>query len=735
MSRPLSLLALALVLLCTSLGSAEEETLLVASAASSPTIYVSSDAGKWEKQAAVDLARCLKMITGCSPKLSHSNPTGEGVEILLGSLALEHQPRLRRMLKRVRKKNPVVRADAIALLRQKNRLYLAGSNDDSHYYAVVELLNRWGCRWYLPTELGECLPTRDKLVVSKLSYAYAPPFEVRTYWIAWNGDYTDYQTFARRNFYNLIQPGGAGGHALGGFTKGLKPGYSLLDDKTVEAVAKVAEPKFSTDQDFSLAIQDASMPLNSTSDRRFAGELRDKCFLAPVVSDVYLELYNRVCQNLLDKFPDSSSRIGFLAYTNLTLPPQRVLKAARPLICYLAPIDVDPIHSMDDPRSPLRQDYRESMKSWSRIMDGLVIIYDYDQGMLVWRDLPNPSHQAIKRDIRHYREAGILGFNTESRNAIATTFLNLHFRGQLYWSPDYDVEGELQYFYPLFYGKAGASMERYWSTIYQAWEETLVTEHEFFVIPAIYTDDLVRKLRAHLAEVEHFSGPRLEFTRLSFELIEHYTAMVREAATNCNYKAAVEHGERGLITRQALKGLSGIFVSDRLEKGAPFWPGEVKLYRNLAALTDRSEVVRSPLSWSFTLDPHDHGIWRGWANMGSSERLVRTDLYLQAQGVLTDGHHTPQGFAWYHTDIELPTGSWHIRFPGLFNQAWLYVNGTLVEYRTQDPLWWKNDYNFQWDVDISEHLKPGKNRIALRVPMSLHLAGMFRRPFFYKRKH
>ena len=42
--------------------------------------------------------------------------------------------------------------------------------------------------------------------------------------------------------------------------------------------------------------------------------------------------------------------------------------------------------------------------------------------------------------MKHYAKAGILGVNTESRNAIGTTFLNLYFRGQLMWHPDADVD-------------------------------------------------------------------------------------------------------------------------------------------------------------------------------------------------------------------------------------------------------------------------------------------------------
>ena len=60
---------------------------------------------------------------------------------------------------------------------------------------------------------------------------------------------------------------------------------------------------------------------------------------------------------------------------------------------------------------------------WAEVMQGRVVIYDYDQGMLVWRDVPNPSIGAVRQDVKHYKKAGILGVSTESRNAIATTFL------------------------------------------------------------------------------------------------------------------------------------------------------------------------------------------------------------------------------------------------------------------------------------------------------------------------
>ena len=55
----------------------------------------------------------------------------------------------------------------------------------------------------------------------------------------------------------------------------------------------------------------------------------------------------------------------------------------------------------------------------------------------------------------------------------------------------------------------------------------------------------------------------------------------------------------------------------------------------------------------------------------------------------------------------------------------------LVAHRPQGGMWWLNDYAFQWDVDLSAKLKPGKNSISLRINNPHHMGGMFRRPFLY----
>jgi len=112
------------------------------------------------------------------------------------------------------------------------------------------------------------------------------------------------------------------------------------------------------------------------------------------------------------------------------------------------------------------------------------------------------------------------------------------------------------------------------------------------------------------------------------------------------------------------------------------------------------------------------------------------DVYPQAQGIRHPDRQSYTGTLWYRMDGELKAadakGSIALRFPGLFSECWLYVDGKEVAHRKVKPIWWYNDYRFEWEVDLTGKVRPGKNKIALRVKSPHHFGGIFRRPFFYK---
>ena len=555
-------------------------------------------------------------------------------------------------------------------------------------------------------------------------------------------------------------------------------GFALTDPTTAAHIAGNVDSFYAANQNFSLSIEDRLYTGESEIDRRLTHLQWDKYFFTWSITDPMLELYNNVARILRQKHPASTSKIGFLAYSNMTLPPLREMTTDSMFFVQLAPIDIDPNHGMDDPRSPQKQEYRDILNGWAKVTQGRLSIYDYDQSMLIWRDLPNPSHMAFRNDVRHYRDAGILGVNTESRNALATTFINLYLRARLMWNPDEDVTTLLDDFYEKFFGPAAGPMKKYWQTIFAAWENTIVTEHEYFVAPAIYTPELVERLGVHLREAEAaVQKPtakgevlsrneerylqRMRFMRLGYTVLQSYMSMVRSAATDLDFAAAVAAGERGLRARDELTAMNSAFTTTKLESGYAFWPGEVQQYRELIPFINGEKgtlIAKLPLLWDFHRDQAGNGMAKGFLDgpidlsfwnahgqefdvaarkdyPGDQWETIRTDLYVQAQGMRLPDQRSFVGDLWYRTNVKLSkaqaSASPHIRFPGLFNNCNLYVDGVEVARREIEDLWWLNDYRFEWDVSLQDRLRADGNAIALRCHNPHHMGGMFRRPFLY----
>ena len=770
---------------CSVAGAKGASPLFIVKDGKGAAVIVSSElAGPAERRAAEDLAKYIKLMTGAtlpivSPLEAKATGASARASIWLGKAALQANPGLAERLQSIVKKKPFFRADGIALLRDGDKLYIAGANDESHYFAAAELLRAWGMRWFMPGDFGECAPEERDLAVGTLSLFYAPPFEARSIGVMWLGSTAGLQEFELRNMLVAYRQVPAVGHSLWRYAKGLAGNpfeLPLTAPETMEQVARNVAPQYLEGKAISLGMDDGIYASNYPRDKELMALQWDNYSMGWAVTDPMLNLLNGVARRLREQYPASPAQIHFLVYSNMFLPPKRETHLEPTLFPHVAPIDIDPNHAMSDPQSPPKNEYREILAKWVKLAQGRVIIYDYDQGMLVWRDLPNPSHLAFSKDVKTYRDLGIIGFTTETRMALATTFTNLYLRSRLMWNPEEDVDALLDDFHRRFFGPAEAPMRAYWNAIFDAWRNTLVTEHEFFVAPAIYTPELVERLGGLLAQAEETVAPlrsarqlsrneqlyleRLRFVRLGYETLKSYILMEMAAATQVDYTGAVAAGEAGLRARDALGQMNPAFTTARLEKGTAFWPGEVQQFRDLEAILDGAKghlVAKLPLEWSFHRDkvgagrqrgfldgPVDLTFWNEHKNdyAGDARKdypdqweTLRTDLYVQAQGVRDPDRQSYTGDLWYRTDIELSRAQVaerpHIRFPGLFNECEFYVNGREAGRRQQNKLWWSNDYRFEWDLQLGSFLQEGRNALALHCHNPHHMGGMFRRPFLY----
>ena len=180
--------------LCATAGPPASNPLLIVDRGKSDALIVlSPEAGRFEREAAEDLAKYIKAMTGASVPISSTSDVSDAAFasgrplLLIGQAAFAAKPALKRKLAEVLEQKPLLRADGIVLLREANRVYLAGSNDESHYFAVAELLRAWGVRWFMPGAFGECVPEEPELAIGDIDLDYSPPFEIRSFWVSWLG--------------------------------------------------------------------------------------------------------------------------------------------------------------------------------------------------------------------------------------------------------------------------------------------------------------------------------------------------------------------------------------------------------------------------------------------------------------------------------------------------------------------------------------------------------------------
>ena len=135
---------------CLALGAAHAATAgalglaeltIVGGGRSDAIVVRAPTAGKWERAAADDLVSYIAEMTGVTLPIADTSETiahtlrGDQPLIILGQEALAARPDLNERLAAVLKPSPVVRTEAVALLHDGNRVYVAGNDDEANYFA------------------------------------------------------------------------------------------------------------------------------------------------------------------------------------------------------------------------------------------------------------------------------------------------------------------------------------------------------------------------------------------------------------------------------------------------------------------------------------------------------------------------------------------------------------------------------------------------------------------------
>lgn len=431
-----------------------------------------------EIDAADDLARCLKLMTGVAVPLVTEGQEQAGVPaILVGPCALPEDLM-----------NEVFERDYGGyIIRQSGTdLVLRGPSEYGNANAIYGLLeDTLGCHWYMPGELFEYVPQRAEVVLPSLNVAVNPGFRFRYF-----SGVNEGGPWQFRN--RLDRPGnrnapflGSMGHILCALYPPSKYGkdhpeyYPLIngqrrvnkDDQDQYAqpctsnpdVVQVAADTINRYFGANPKAHTHSVCINDNNTWCECDACRAQDVAVPdfrgrkIYSDRYYTYVNGVAKGVAAQHPDRF--IGCFAYAGVEPVPVGIEKLEPNVY-----VGITQDCSQHFDRSYRKVDY-DFIRQWQQ-KAAHVGKYDYHGlGAIIPRYYPH----LIAEDIKHSQRVGLEGFHSEAFPLWPQFGPQIYVAARMLYNPDLNCDALLQDYFRDLYGPAAPEMAALYQTFEDAW--------------------------------------------------------------------------------------------------------------------------------------------------------------------------------------------------------------------------------------------------------------------------
>lgn len=583
---------------------------------------------------------------------------------------------------------------------------MQGETDEGVSYAVYELLDRLGCRWFIPGEMGEVIPNLKEVTLPEMDLKQAPGTVARNIWYA-DAD------FKRRN-------------RLGGFP--FTAGHALEGNITKEQLE--ANPEWNAESNGKRQLQKCDVgyricwanpevsaavadSIITRLDQSFTPCVSispgdgvnfcecDKCKALDTgdwdpsmslvsITDRYINFCNRVAERVTKEYPEV--KLGFLAYVQFTRPPTRE-KLHPALIPQLAPITYCRAHTLDDPTCESRQVIKHLLEGWGKVSENIAMYEYYFHLAEVAAPFP-----AIKRNVvelpAQYNN-GVTMWTPETMPNFESFLPGMHLGIRMSWYTKADPQALLANFYNNFYGAAAKEMREYWQYIDDLW--TTVPEHAGcgFSYMRRFTPEAMTEARAKMDAALAACQTPMEYRRVkladdSFRQHELFMKMRRDYYAG-KFTTLEADANQWIVMNKAL--------AEEYQENYTFtmtgWaPNTVNVsyfnyfynqsYKDLARIGKEFTIVSQPLlSWNFAVDKEKQGEAQGWQKADFVDKAwKKTDVATETwYGLGLAGYYGP---SWYRATVKLPAlpdGKKVYLWVGATDGACkVFVNGLPVSY-------------------------------------------------------
>jgi hypothetical protein len=685
------------------------------------------------RESVEDLAQTLKKISGAELEIvsTEATPAADVPAIFIGDLA-------NTAFGPPAKSAPF--KQGFRYVVRGNRIGLGGESDLATSYAVYELLDRLGCRWYMPGEMGEVLPQLKTIALPEIDFSSAPGTIYRGIW------YAD-EAYKRRN-----RMGGlllSAGHALEGYVTdaqrkehpewvgivGGKPHARRLKwsipavsdavaDYWLASLEKNYVPSVSLSPDDGIDFDE------SAEDKALDAGDFDTTSQSVSLTDRLLVLCNRVAEKVSKKYPDVM--FGMLAYGPTTRPPVRE-KVHPAVVPQLAPITYSRAHPMTDDAVPDNKEFRALIEGWGKAAKYTsVYFYAY---FLAEPSAPNPMIKKWSIDVPFVLRHGCQFWQPETMPNFETSMHALYLGNRLAWDPALKPADIVDELHKKFYGAAAAPMAAYWTHIDDCW--TTVPEYSGcgFGYLRRWTPERLARARELITAALAAAETPLELRRIrladdSLELFELFMKLRRDQAegrwANLAADAAHWRSQVNYLGEKYQENSCFTRVPWRLTtvNGSYFGAFYQKTYEDASRIAkDAVLLTPQPLrEFRYEADADKSGESKGFAKPDFDDMAWKTtDVCTETWSSI--GHHAWFKSLWYRTEVKLPaipkalaTKKIYLWLGSTDGSVKVFVNGTHVPYvnAKQETKEEFNGFCEPAAFDITSAVRPGQtNQISI----------------------
>jgi hypothetical protein len=642
-----------------------------------------------------DLARCLEVISGAKVDIAvGQHETDPRKAIYIGEPA-------EKVWGPTGHSFPFKQAFRVVI--QTHRAGLMGESDLATSYAIYEVLDRLGCRWFMPSDMGEVIPRRATVRLNECDDKLAPGTIYRGIW------HVD-EVFQRRN-----RTGGMPLHASHALDSYIKPAeleqhpdwVAVIKGKPSPPVIKWSKPEVADamaaqmiswlDQrawpSMSLSPEDGVNFEESEDPKIDAGGM-DPILGMPRMTDRLLVLANRVAEKVTAKHPDA--KFGMIAYINYTYPPVR--EPVHPAIVpVLAPITFSRNHPVTDEGEPNNAALRELIVEWGKKakMTGNYY-YGYNLAEVA---APNPMIHKWSVDVPFALQHGCMFFQPETDTNFETTMHAIYLGNRLAFDPKLDPRAIVRDINVNFYGEAENEASAYWAYVDECWYGTPEYSGAALGYMRRFPPDRVKRMRelmdAALAKATTEAvKARLTMADESLQQFEKYMQMRYDLADG-RFDGLAERAKAWIEKEHALADqyrpqlaftcrMYGKTPFRGSNNGVDFFAGWYQpAYADADRVAKSFAVLTAPplRQWRYTQDKDKRGEELGYTKRDFDDQAwKRTDAAVDTWSTL--GFHNYFGRVWYRADVALPPAAagkkTYLWLAGNDGSVKVFVNGAHV---------------------------------------------------------